>query len=137
MMRGGEYDLKIERLRRHRRGGFTLLEIMVIVALIGLLAVLAMPAFIKSRKLAQGKRVVNDARIIDQAVDAWAMETYKTDGAPVNLVEAASYTKLGFIPDPDLLGNPYGIGPVGTNQVRIADTTKGALSGVSIDWGAY
>ena len=137
MMRGGEYDLKIKLLRKHRRRGFTLLEIMVILALIGLLAVLAMPAFIKSRKMAQGKRVVNDARIIDQAIDAWAMEKQKGDGMPVDLVGAAAYTKSGNIPTTDLLGNPYGLGPVGSNQVRISDSTKSALSGVSIEWGAY
>ncbi len=117
MMRGGEYNLKIELLRRHRRHGFTLLEIMVIVALIGFLAVLAMPAFIKSRKMAQGKRIVNDARIIDQAIDAWAMENQKADGAAVDLVGAARYTKSGNIPTTDPLGNPYGLGPVGSNQV--------------------
>ena len=55
------------------RQAFTLLEIMIIVALIGLLVTLAIPSFIKGRKQAQGKRILNDARVIDAAVGAWAL----------------------------------------------------------------
>jgi type II secretory pathway pseudopilin PulG len=116
---------------------FTLLEVMIIVALIGLLAVMAMPAFMKVRKQAQGKRIVNDARVIDTAIDAWAMENNKADGDSVDLVAINGYSKSGQLRTADVLGNPYGIGPVGTNQVRIATSTKSALGGVSIDWGAY
>ena len=119
------------------RGAFTLVEIMIIVALIGLLAVLAIPSFIKSRKQTQGKRIVNDARIIDTAIDAWAMENNKSDGDAVDMVGISQYAKSGNIDPNDVMGNPYGIGPVGTNQVRISTVSKTALSGVAIDWGAY
>ena len=120
----------------HSRG-FSLLEVMIVVSLIGLLAVMALPAFIKVRKQSQGKRIVNDARVIDTAVDAWAMENNKADGDAVDLVAINGYSKSGQLHTNDTLGNPYGIGPVGTNQVRIAPNTKSALTGVSIDWGAY
>ena len=120
-----------------QRGAFTLLEIMIVVALIGLLAVMAMPAFVKVRKQSQGKRIVNDARVIDTAIDAWAMENNKADGDIVDLAGINTYSKTGQIRTNDVLGAPYGIGPVGSNQVRIATTTKSALAGVSIDWGAY
>jgi type II secretory pathway pseudopilin PulG len=123
-----------------RRQAFTLVEIMIIVALIGLLATLMIPSFIKVRKQSQGKRIINDARIIDGAVDAWTLETGKVDGdpiGPVDLASVAQYTKSGTINPIDVLGNSYQIGPVGTTQVVISATTKQALSGVSLDWGAY
>jgi competence protein ComGC len=122
---------------RKRSRAFTLLEIMIVVALIGLLAVMALPGIMKVRKQSQGKRIVNDARVIDTAIDAWAMENNKADGDAVDLVGIDAYSKSGQLRTSDVLGNSYGIGPVGTNQVRISSNTKSALSGVSIDWGAY
>ena len=77
------------------RQAFTLVEIMIIVALIGLLAALAVPTFIKARKQSQGKRIVNDARIIDAAVDAWAFEKGKRDGDPI---DAADLAVIGSTP---------------------------------------
>ena len=120
-----------------RRQAFTLVEIMIIVALIGLLAALALPSFIKVRKQSQGKRIVNDARIIDSAIDSWSLENGKADGDTIDLAGAAQYTKTGTINPADLLGNNYQIGVVGATQVVISAATKTALAGVSIDWGAY
>ena len=117
--------------------GFSLLEIMIIVGLIGLLIVMALPTYIKVRKQAQGRRIVNDARNIDTAIDTWAMEYNKIDGDSVDLDGLSPYVKAGTVYPNDALGNPFGIGPVGLNQVRISTATKDALSGVTIDWGAY
>jgi len=122
---------------RGRCQAFTLVEIMIIVALIGLLAALAIPGFIQVRKQSQGKRIVNDARIIDAAINNWALEAGVADGTPVDLTAAASYTKLGTINTVDVLGNPYEIGPVGDSQVMVSAASKAALVGVDIDWGAY
>ena len=119
------------------RQAFTLVEIMIIVALIGMLAALATPTFIKARKQSQGKRIVNDARIIDAAINAWAMETGRADGNTVDLDAVAQYTKSGVISASDVLGNSWVIGNVGANQIQISPTTKAALAGVAIDWGAY
>jgi general secretion pathway protein G len=130
----------VHRTWQKRRQAFTLVEIMIVVALIGLLAALAVPTFIKARKQSQGKRVVNDARIIDAAIDAWAMEKGKEDNDPISaadLTVIAQYTKSGTISTTDVLGNPFTIGPVGTNQVLISPNTKEALTGVAIDWAAY
>lgn len=130
----------MQRTWQKRRQAFTLVEIMIIVALIGLLAALAVPTYIKARKQSQGKRIANDARIIDAAIDSWTFEKGKQDGDPIgaaDLVVIAQYTKTGTINTSDLLGNPYTIGPVGPGQVRISPDTKDALAGVAIDWGAY
>ncbi len=120
------------------RQAFTLVEIMIIVALIGLLAALATPTFIKARKQSQGKRIVSDARIIDAAIDQWALESGKKDGDTIGTLttSAAAYLKTSWLTN-DLLGNPYVVNNVGTNQFQISPDTKAALSGVAIDWGPY
>jgi prepilin-type N-terminal cleavage/methylation domain-containing protein len=122
---------------RTSRAAFTLVEIMIVVAIIGLLAALAIPGFVKARKQSQGRRILNDARQMDAAIDQWALEKGKKDGDPINTTEAATYLK-GAWPSTDLLGNAYDFSAgVGSNQVKISATTKAALAGVGIDWGPY
>ena len=121
---------------RNNKAAFTLVEIMIVVAIIGLLAALAIPGFVKARKQSQGRRIINDARQMDAAVDQWALENGKKDGDAVDTTGAATYLKTAWNVN-DLLGNAYTVGNVGTNQVAISDTTKSALAGVGIDWGPY
>ena len=127
---------------RNNKSAFTLVEIMIVVAIIGLLAALAIPGFVKARKQSQGRRIINDARQMDAAIDQWALENGKKDGDAVVVSEAQTYMKTTW-PVNDLLNNPYGglvagtVGPVGTNQVTISATTKSALQLVGIDWGPY
>ena len=125
----------INKIRSHK-AAFTLVEIMIVVAIIGLLAALAIPAFVKSRKQSQGRRIINDARQMDAAVEQWALENGKKDGDTVDTAGAATYLKTAWSAN-DLLNNPYTVSTVGTNQVKISDTTKTALAGVGIDWGPY
>src|SRR5712664_613195 len=56
------------------RAGFTLVEIMIVVGLIGLLASIALPNFIKSRTTTQTDVCINNLRIIDYAIQQWALE---------------------------------------------------------------
>jgi type IV pilus assembly protein PilA len=62
-------------------GGFTLLEIMIVVSIIGLLATLAIPAFIKARTRSVTTGCINNLRLIDDAKAQWALETHKDSGA--------------------------------------------------------
>ncbi len=64
----------------NRRGGFTLVEIMIVVAIIALLAAIAVPGFLRARKRSQASRIINDLRLIDSAVDQYAIETNKQSG---------------------------------------------------------
>jgi prepilin-type N-terminal cleavage/methylation domain-containing protein len=132
--RGGELEM-ISKIR-NSKAAFTLVEIMIVVAIIGLLAALAIPGFVKARKQSQGRRILNDVRQLDSAINQWAMEKGKQDGDPLDTSSAASYLKTAWS-DTDLLGNGYAFGNVGTNQVQVSSNTKSALQGVGIDWGSY
>lgn len=121
---------------RNSRAAFTLVEIMIVVAIIGILAAMAIPGFVKARKQSQGRRILNDVKQLDAAIDQWALETGQRDGATINTTMAATYLK-GSWRTTDLLGNQYVLGTVGTNQISVHPSTKAALTGVGIDWGPY
>ena len=61
--------------RSKTRQVLTVVEFMITVALIGFLAALIVPSFVNARKQSQGKRIGNDARIADPAINAWVLET--------------------------------------------------------------
>jgi prepilin-type N-terminal cleavage/methylation domain-containing protein len=95
----------------NRRGGFTLVEIMIVVAIIALLAAIAVPGFLRARKRSQASRVINDLRLIDSAVDQYAIETNKVSGATVNTNDWTGYLKKGtalYNTGADLFGAGYG-----------------------------
>lgn len=121
---------------RNSKAAFTLVEIMIVVAIIGLLAALAIPGFVRARKQSQGRRIINDVRQMDAAIDQWALENGKKDGDSVDTAAASAYLKTTW-KDNDLLNNAYTISTVGTGQIQIATATKTALDNVGIDWGAY
>src|SRR6266850_8514325 len=77
--------------RSHR--GFTLVEIMIVVAIIALLAAIAVPGFLRARKRSQASRILNDLRLIDAAVDQYGIETGKTTGSPVDVTDWTNYLK--------------------------------------------
>jgi len=94
-----------------KRAGFTLVEIMIVVAIIALLAAIAVPGFLRARKRSQASKILNDLRLIDAAVDQYAIETSKSTGAPVNIVDWTNYLKkdtMLYTTGNDLFGNPYG-----------------------------
>ena len=76
-----------------RRGGFTLVEIMIVVAIIALLATFAVPSFMRARLRTQATACKEDLRQIDQAVDQWAMEKNKKTGDAVTVTDLAAYIK--------------------------------------------
>ena len=117
-----------------RRGGFTLVEIMIVVAIIALLAAIAVPNFLRARKRSQATRVLEDLRMIDSAIDQYAIETNKTTGATVDWTDVKSYLKTGSAlynsGGKDLFGNSFGSFAVDTLP-SVPATTKSALSDVA------
>ena len=93
------------------RKGFTLVEIMIVVAIIALLAAIAVPGFLRSRKRSQASKILNDLRMIDSAIDQYAIETNRTSGASVAVADWTNYVKKGSVlynSGADLFGNGYG-----------------------------
>jgi prepilin-type N-terminal cleavage/methylation domain-containing protein len=100
-----------------RRGGFTLVEIMIVVAIIALLAAIAVPGFLRARKRAQASRILNDLRLIDSAVDQYAIETNKATGSVVAVTDWTNYLKKNstlYVTGKDLFGDQYGSQTVDT-----------------------
>jgi len=78
-----------------KHGAFTLVEIMIVVAIIALLAAIAVPSFLRARKRSQATRILNDLRLIDAAVDQYAIETNKSTAFQPTSTDLVPYLKKG------------------------------------------
>ena len=124
-----------------RRGGFTLVEIMIVVAIIALLAAIAVPGFLRARKRSQASRIINDLRLIDSAVDQYAIETNKKSGDSVAVTDWTNYLKKGtnlYTTGKDILGNDYNAQKV-DSLPSVPALSKTALSDVTdaTFWSPY
>jgi prepilin-type N-terminal cleavage/methylation domain-containing protein len=77
--------------------GFTLVEIMIVVAIIALLASIALPNYLRARKRAQATRILQDLRVIDGAVDQYAIERNKGPNTAVGWADIKDYLKTGSV----------------------------------------
>jgi type IV pilus assembly protein PilA len=78
---------------RYSAKGFTLVEIMIVVVIIGLLAAMAIPAFQKVRKASQDKAVLNNARQLSGAADQYYLENGVSTVSLGNLIGTSNYVK--------------------------------------------
>ena len=124
-----------------RRAGFTLVEIMIVVGIITLLAALALPGFLRARKRAQASRVKDDLRLIEAAVDQYAIETQRQPGWVVSVADWTAYLKKGTLlctTGKDVLGHDFGSQTV--DQIpSVPPQTYAALADVADDgfWAPF
>ena len=108
------------------RAGFTLVEIMIVVAIIGLLAAIAIPNFVKARATSQANACINNLRQIDAAANQFALEQGKKTGDtityPTDLTPYIKLNSAGSIP-PCPAGGTYDCDNVGTNPTCSLGTT--------------
>src|ERR1043166_1141667 len=124
-----------------KRGGFTLVEIMIVVAIIALLAAIAVPGFLRARKRSQASQIINDLRLIDAAMDQYAIETAKKSGDPIDTADWTNYLKKDtvlYATGQDLFGDDFGTQTV-DSLPHVPTSTKTALSDVADDsfWSPY
>jgi prepilin-type N-terminal cleavage/methylation domain-containing protein len=113
--------------------GFTLVEIMIVVAIIALLASIAVPGFLRARKRSQASRILNDLRLIDNASDQYAIETNRKSGDMVGTADWTNYLKKGsnlYNGGKSILGTGYGSQSVDT-MPRVPTADYNALSDVA------
>ncbi len=133
----------------NNRSGFTLVEIMIVVAIIALLAAIAVPGFLRARKRSQATAILNDARVIGGAIDEYAIENTVLGSSTFTssrlkgffkpasrlYVEAGAGTAFN-----DILGNNYSYGTFDGNIVVNSSSTANftdVIDNATSFWGAY
>ena len=131
----------ISRLRKNQ-GGFTLVEIMIVVAIIGLLAAIAVPSFIRARLRSQATTVLNECRLLDAAKDQYALENNKAGTITPAFADLTPYLKAGSnlaVTSKDTLSGSFTIGDI-TTRLKVDAATKTTVSeatGGDAFWGGY
>jgi prepilin-type N-terminal cleavage/methylation domain-containing protein len=95
----------------HHRAGFTLVEIMIGVAIIAIMAAIALPAFQRARKRSQAGRTLEELRVLNDAIDQYAINTGKVAGDPVTFDDVRPYLKPAtvlYTTGKDCIGQDYG-----------------------------
>jgi prepilin-type N-terminal cleavage/methylation domain-containing protein len=109
-----------------KHAGFTLVEIMIVVAIIGLLASIAIPNFIRARTTSQANACINNLRQFDGAKQQWALENKQLSSASPGTAAISPYIKLNSAASLPACpaGGSYTLGAVSVNPTcNIANTT--------------
>jgi prepilin-type N-terminal cleavage/methylation domain-containing protein len=131
----------MRKLPHSKSRAFTLVEIMIVVAILAILATLAVSNYMRARKRAEAAKVLDDLRLLDGALDQYALENNKLAGDPVDFTDLQPYLILSSqtaIDGTDLFGQPYGPYTVDITP-KVAPFTFSALSDVAPPsfWSPY
>jgi prepilin-type N-terminal cleavage/methylation domain-containing protein len=129
------------KLSNYRRFGFTLVEIMIVVGVIALLAAIATPGFLRARRRTQATRVLEDLRLLDHAIDQYAVETNQAAGMNPVFSDLKVYVKSNtrlYNTGRDIFNRRYGPFTV-DNLPQVPRRTFIALSDVADTdfWSPY
>src|SRR6266536_5823142 len=117
------------KIRTSKKSGFTLVEIMIVVAIIGLLAAIAIPNFVRARTTSQQNACINNLRQLDGAVQQYALENKLASTASYTLTVLQPYIKLtstGNLPACPGGGN-YSAGTYVTNAPLCSLSSSGHI----------
>ena len=114
---------------------------MIVVAIIGMLASIAVPSYTRARKRGQAVRVLEDLKTLDSALDNWAIEHNKSPGDIATLSDLQAYIRVGTIlrEGVDPLGNSYQASFSVDSLPRVPSLTYNVLSDVApaMFWSPY
>ena len=114
------------KIQNSRKSGFTLVEIMIVVAIIGLLAAIAIPNFVKARTTAQKNACIANLKQIDGAVQQWALENKKVSSDQPVTSDVSAYLKGNSLPACPA-GGSYTLGVVSANPTCTLSTDGHSL----------
>lgn len=125
------------------RAGFTLVEIMLVVAILALTATIAVPNWLRARKRSQATRVLEDLRTLDQAFELYSIEHNRSGTEAVGThADFLPYLKTGTVlyaslPN-DFFGNAFTMTTLQAGP-KLSSTTFGALSDIAPQdfWSPY
>jgi prepilin-type N-terminal cleavage/methylation domain-containing protein len=105
-----EWKNGIMKINTSRKAGFTIVELMIVVAIIGLWAAIAIPNFIRARSTSQMNTCISNLRQIDSAKQRWALETGALPTAAPSDTDILPYIGRsgGVLPSCPLWGPPDG-----------------------------
>jgi prepilin-type N-terminal cleavage/methylation domain-containing protein len=112
---------------------FTLIELMITVAIIAMLAAILSANVLRARKRAQAAKILDDLRTLDGAMDQWALEHSKKAGDVAEFSDLQPYLKQQNklnLTGADVFGQPYGPYSVDVGP-KVSDVTFSSLSDVA------
>ena len=116
-----------------RKRGFSLIEVLMVIGIIALLASIAVPSYQRARRRSQALRILDDLKVIDSALEQYALEFNKSHGATATFTDLQPYFKPGSalrITCADLFG--YAYGPYSVDFIpKLGDPTFNQLSDVA------
>ena len=113
-------------IQTSRKSGFTLVEIMIVVAIIGLLAAIAIPNFVKARETAQLNSIFNNLRILEGAKDQYALEEKKGTGDLAGWGALTNYLKGATVNT--VVNETYNLNNIGTAASALISVKLGTYA---------